>query len=469
MMTPFNSLKAQTYNLVWSDEFNGSSVNTSDWNFETGGSGWGNNELQYYRAENATVSGGFLTITAKKESFGGRNYTSARMTTAGKRTFTYGKMEARLQIPMGSGLWPAFWMLGSSIGSGTGWPYCGEIDIMEHINTENQTHGTIHWQGPNGYSNYGGAVSTNPANFHVYSVEWTPSEIKWFLDGAQYHVANIQNGINSTQEFHSPFFFLLNLAVGGNWPGFNIDESKLPARYVVDYVRAYQLGNTPPPTGAPIGQTIWLRGSNNQYVSSENGASPMYCNRASVQAWEKFVVVDAGGGKIALRSTNKYVSSENGTAPINCNRTSIGDWEKFDWVGQGSGLVALRGNNGRYISSENGTAAMTCNRTAIGGWEVFSYATTSAARLGLPEVTLNSDEVSFYPNPTINKITYKLPAGTKHHSISVKDAQGKKITNLSFDNVGVENTIDVSGWKSGIYILNISDGGFTKTLKVQKQ
>ena len=230
---------ALAYQLVWSDEFNGSSVNTSNWVFETGAGGWGNNEQQYYRSQNATVSGGNLVITAKRESFGGANYTSARLKTQGKRTFTYGRMEARIRLPLGQGLWPAFWMLGSNITS-VGWPRCGEIDIMEHVNTSNTVYGTIHWDA-NGYAQYGGNTNTSPSNYHVYSIEWNSSAIKWFVDGVKYHEANILNNINSTEEFHRPFFFILNLAVGGNWPGQTIDNSKLPASMYVDYVRVYQL------------------------------------------------------------------------------------------------------------------------------------------------------------------------------------------------------------------------------------
>jgi hypothetical protein len=122
---------------------------------------------------------------------------------------------------------------------------------------------------------------------------------------------------------------------------------------------------------ARIGSTITLKGSNNLFVSSENGTVPMQCNRTTAQGWEQFVVVDAGGGKIALRTQSKYVSSENGASPITCNRTTIGDWEKFDWIVNTNGTISLRGNNGKYISSENGTAAMTCNRATIGPWEVF--------------------------------------------------------------------------------------------------
>ena len=199
-------------------------------------------------------------------------------------------------------------------------------------------------------------------------MEWSPTAINWFVDGVQYHSANIANSVNSTEEFHRPFFILFNLAVGGNLPGQTIDDSKMPATMLVDYVRVYKAQET----GVPIGQTVTLKGINNQFVSGMNGTAPMICNRPTAQDWEKFTIVDAGGGKVALRSMNKYVSSENGTAPITCTRTTIGDWEKFDWVVNADGKISLRGNNGRYISSENGTANMTCNRTSISGWEAFS-------------------------------------------------------------------------------------------------
>lgn len=236
--TANNESKATSYTLVWSDEFNGSSVNTADWNFETGGGGWGNNEKEYYQAANATVSNGYLVITAKKQRVKANSYTSARMNTKGKRQFTYGKMEARISVPMVQGLWPAFWMLGANIDT-VGWPKCGETDIMEHINLENLIYGTIHWDN-NGHVQYGSSTTTTPADFHVYSVEWDSASIRWYVDGVQYLTADISNNINSTEEFHKPFFIILNLAVGGNWPGQTIDDSKLPASMYVDYVRVYQ-------------------------------------------------------------------------------------------------------------------------------------------------------------------------------------------------------------------------------------
>jgi beta-glucanase (GH16 family) len=231
-----NRAKAQ---LIWSDEFNGSSVNTANWTFETGAGGWGNNELEYYRSQNATVSGGFLNITAKRESFGGAAYTSARLKTQGKVSRTYGYMQARLKMPMGQGLWPAFWMLGNNIGS-VGWPACGEIDIMEHVNATNTVYATIHWNGPSGYANYGGNTNTSPTNFHDYQINWNNNGIRWYIDGAQYFQANTLNNINSTEEFHRPFFFILNLAVGGNWPGSPNGSTPFPAVFQIDYVRIYQ-------------------------------------------------------------------------------------------------------------------------------------------------------------------------------------------------------------------------------------
>ncbi|WP_421894791.1 carbohydrate-binding protein [Marinoscillum sp.] len=239
-------LQGQSWNLVWSDEFtNGIGP---DWVFETGtgSGGWGNNELQYYRQENATVENGQLVITARNESFGGMNYTSARMKTQGRKSWKYGKIEARIAMPSFQGVWPAFWMLGDNITS-VGWPACGEIDVMEHVNTEAATHGTIHWQDHNNnYANYSGSTSTNVTAYHTYSVEWDANAIKWFLDGNLYHEASIAGGVNGTSEFHNNFFILLNMAIGGNWPGFNVDNGALPAKMYVDYVRVYQSGGGTP-------------------------------------------------------------------------------------------------------------------------------------------------------------------------------------------------------------------------------
>lgn len=235
---------AATWNLVWNDEFDGNSLNTNNWVYDigTGSGGWGNNELQYYtnRTDNVKVENGNLVITAKKENYGGMGYTSGRIKTKGKASWKYGKIEARMKIPTGQGIWPAFWMLGDNIDS-VGWPKCGEIDVMEHVNNESVTHGTIHWD-YNGYQYYGlQSGNLDFSQYHTYTVEWDSTSIKWYVDGTQYCEANIT--INDTNEFHNKFFILLNLAVGGNWPGSPNSSTSFPQAMYVDYVRVYQQGS----------------------------------------------------------------------------------------------------------------------------------------------------------------------------------------------------------------------------------
>jgi len=230
--------KAANYNLVWSDEFNGDSLDRNNWVAEIGAGKWGNNELEYYtdRPSNVSVSNGTLKITARKENYNGSQYTSARLKTQGKKSFRYGKIEARIKVPKRMGMWPAFWMLGDDI-NWNNWPRCGEIDIMEHINTEDKIYATCHWD-KNGHSQYGGDTWVDCNQFHTYSIEWDQTRIRWYVDGRQFHEMNVYD-MSNTEEFHHNFFILLNMAVGGDWPGFNIDASS-PATMEVDYVRVYQ-------------------------------------------------------------------------------------------------------------------------------------------------------------------------------------------------------------------------------------
>ncbi len=300
---------AQTWNLVWSDEFNGTSVDGSKWNFEVGGGGWGNNELQYYtNGSNASIQAGALVIEARAQNVGGMSYTSSRMTTKGKLELTYGRIEARIALPAGQGLWPAFWMLGANIGT-VGWPACGETDIMEHVNNDPAIHGTIHWDA-GGYASYGGGANvSNVGAYHVYTVEWTPASIKWFVDGTQYVEANIQNSVNSTEEFHRPFFLLLNLAVGGNWPGPPNGSTVFPARLFVDYVRVYQQQTTPPSTG--IDPTFWYNVINQRSAAcvddygwgASNGAAVVQwaCGNGQFNQQWQFQPTDSGYYRVMVR------------------------------------------------------------------------------------------------------------------------------------------------------------------------
>ena len=234
--TPPVDTATPVYQLVWSDEFDSTAINTNVWQFETGGSGWGNNEQEFYQKNNAGIEDGNLVIMAKKETVGNNGYTSSRMTTQSKKEFTYGKIEARIKMPVGQGLWPAFWMLGANINT-ISWPACGETDIMEHINADSIIYGTIHWDN-NGHVQDGGNTTSSPSGYHVYSVEWDAYSINWLIDSVRYHTSNITG--SGADEFHLPFFILFNLAVGGNWPGQVVDDNLFPAKMYVDYVRVYQ-------------------------------------------------------------------------------------------------------------------------------------------------------------------------------------------------------------------------------------
>lgn len=244
------------WSLVWSDEFNqpdGSSPDPTKWTYETGGGGWGNNELEYYtsRTNNVRIMGGMLVIQANQENYGGSNYTSARIKTQGLWSWNYGRMEARIKIPQGQGMWPAFWMLGTNIPT-AGWPTCGEVDIMENIGKEpTLVHGTMHGPGYSGADGIGSpcALPGNPVfgnDFHIYAVEWTTNSIKWFVDGYQYFSGNPASiPAGDVWVFTQPQFIILNLAVGGNWPGNPDGTTTFPQQMLVDYVRVYAPTNLP--------------------------------------------------------------------------------------------------------------------------------------------------------------------------------------------------------------------------------
>ena len=252
---PLEDVFAEDYwdkaQLVWSDEFDGDALSTDNWAFETGANGWGNNELQDYRAnDNVEVSNGTLKIIAKNEKSGSANYTSTRLNS--KNTFRYGRMEIRAKLPehKGNGIWPALWMLGSDIQT-VGWPTCGEIDIMEYVSFDpNNVHFSIHSAAnnhTNGTQITSGRVEleTVEEEFHNFGILWTDQYLKFYIDDidniklsfSRPKVANLENW-----PFSSYFFFLMNIAVGGNWGGLEgVDTTIFPATMEVDYVRVYQV------------------------------------------------------------------------------------------------------------------------------------------------------------------------------------------------------------------------------------
>jgi beta-glucanase (GH16 family) len=244
------------WTLVWSDEFNGPDGSRPDptkWRFDLGGNGWGNHELEYYtsRPENSFVSGGNLVIQAQKEAFTGpdhvtRDYTSARMRTQGLFAQAYGRFEARIKIPCGQGLWPAFWLLGNDKGK-ISWPAGGEIDIMENIGREPfSIHGSMHGPGYSGddgltseYKLTGGAQFFD--DFHVFAIEWEPKAVHFFVDQeiyATFTPSRLPAGTHWV--FDHPFFIILNVAVGGDWPGSPDSTTVFPQVMLVDYVRVYK-------------------------------------------------------------------------------------------------------------------------------------------------------------------------------------------------------------------------------------
>lgn len=235
------------YTLVWSDEFSGNTINQSNWNFETGGSGWGNHELENYtaRPQNVFQSNGNLIIEARKEDFGGNNYTSARLTTYNKKVFKYGRIDIRAKLPVLKGMWPALWMLGSDIATNP-WPKCGEIDIMELIGTNpKQVIGSMHWpqaDGSNGTINnaYQLADEDFSQKFHVFSIIWVENSIQFFVDDHLFFTGTNTSITSGTYAFNHPYFFILNVAVGGDWPGPPDATTTFPQRMFVDYVRVFQ-------------------------------------------------------------------------------------------------------------------------------------------------------------------------------------------------------------------------------------
>jgi beta-glucanase (GH16 family) len=229
-----------SWSLIWSDEFSGTTLNQDIWTYEYGNSGWGNNELQYYTndEDNVAVNDGTLKITARQETFGSAPYTSGRIITNNKFEFQYGKVECRMKMPIGQGIWPAFWMLGANI-ENVSWPNCGEIDIMEHVNNEPMMHGTVHWYN-NGHSYEGSSYSTDVTEYHIYGIIWDETKIQFFVDGNFYNEFVYSNTNNSGTVFQNPYFFLLNVAVGGNWPGNPDGTATFPATMEVDYIRVFQ-------------------------------------------------------------------------------------------------------------------------------------------------------------------------------------------------------------------------------------
>lgn len=247
-----NEPENNEWKLSWSEEFNYNGLpDSTKWTYDTGGHGWGNNELQYYTyadIDNAQVSEGTLKIRAIKENRENNEFTSARLVTKGKVDFTYGKIEIRAKLPPGRGLWPAIWMLGNNAGK-TPWPDCGEIDIMEHVGFEKDSiFGTIHTKAYNhiiGTQKGKKIFIADPyETFHTYTLEWTPERMDFLLDGTLYNHIENEHKTKAEWPFDDPFYLLVNIAVGGNLGGQKgVDTTVFPGVMEIDYIRAYDFQN----------------------------------------------------------------------------------------------------------------------------------------------------------------------------------------------------------------------------------
>jgi len=250
---PKASANPEDWDFVWSDEFDGKELDKEKWKFDTGGHGFGNNELQFYtdRADNAFLEEGSLVVQAKPEKFQNRSYTSAKLQS--KAAWTYGRFEFRAKLPQGKGIWPAIWMMPSDMKKYGGWPQCGEIDILEQLGHEpNRLYGTLHFGNP--HASKGKSVALKQGSlcddWHEVALEWFPGELRWFVDGELYQVQNdwFTNAAGAAwpAPFDRDFYVQINLAVGGNWPGNPDAGTTWPQKLRIDYVRVFKSKSAPP-------------------------------------------------------------------------------------------------------------------------------------------------------------------------------------------------------------------------------
>ena len=372
--------------ITWSDEFNGAAgtpVDGSKWKFDTGGGGFGNGELQYYTTSTSNVAqdgNGNLAITARRENpsnfqchYGTCQYTSGRILTQDKFTQAYGRFEARIKIPKGQGIWPAFWMLGADIGTNP-WPNSGEIDIMENVGKEpNTAYGTVHGPGYSGGASIGGNRNIGAPlgdAFHTYAVEWSPNLIVWFLDGSEYFRVTPASLNGNRWVFDHPFFMLLNVAVGGTWPGNPDGSTQFPQTMLVDYVRvsAYTDGGggstTPPPsgTGQALKSTFSSRCIDIPGGNAADGSRLQMwdCNGLDPQKWTA-----ASDG--TLRAMGKCMDPAGGALTngtpiqlVTCNGNPV---QRFTLSGAGD-LVNLSANKCVDIKDWN-----SANRATLQLWD----------------------------------------------------------------------------------------------------
>ncbi len=420
------NIYSQDWQLVWSDEFDGTSLDINSWTREVGwNNGWGNNELQYYtdRTDNSYLQDGKLVIKAMQENYGGRSYTSARLKTQGKRYWQYGKIEARMKLPYGQGIWPAFWMLGQNISS-VGWPACGEIDITEMIggqNRENTIHGTAHWDNNGQHAQYGDSYTLSSGifadDFHDFRIEWDQSAIKWYVDDILFNTINITP--SGLSEFHQDFFIILNMAVGGNWPG-NPDQTTVFPQYLeVDYVRVYQNYDSYP--------SVNITSPGNNSVFDPNSNIQIEVEASDSNGTIQLVELYQGEARIGLDVQAPYV---------------------FDWNNVYEGCYQLKAkarDNSGLVSSSS-----VINLTIGNGC-------THSPYLGLPVLLPGSIEAENY-NLGGNNIAYNDTDPNTNQGLVYRPDEGVDIEQCSDANAGYNlGWIEAGEWIN--YFVDVTQEG----------
>ena len=397
------------WTLVWSDEFNGTALDTTVWNYDLGAGGWGNDESECYQTQNAVVAGGYLTITAEEETgcvgmdAGSAPYTSARIQTAQKKQFTYGKFSMRAKLPYSQGMWPAFWMLGADsnsqggiYGGDTTWPTCGEIDIMEMIggladgSGDYTTHGTLHYTdaqgrdpGPSYAYRYADKLA---AGFHVYEIVWTPTSFTWLFDGVAYGSKIMSSDMTALNQ---PMFILLNLAIGGPWGGWTDASTVFPQTYVIDYVRQYTNASITQSSAEGLASTWHLLSCTSSICSngSVTGVAPAGEDLESTP-----------GAISGFQPTKMLTAAANWYSPPLTGVYDSGAWQLGVFTtSPGSASVVQAG---LYITAADGTSPLPLgsaqlDTNATGGGNHLSYFSFP----GVPSVTLSNQRLKVILTP----------------------------------------------------------------------
>jgi beta-glucanase (GH16 family) len=430
-----SNIKAQCPTITWSDEFNGTNLDAKSWSYQIGDGcdinlcGWGNSELQYYQSQNVVVSNGTLKITAKREQVGTKQYTSARIRTINKVDIKFGRIEARMKMPIGQGLWPAFWMLPTDNVYG-GWPMSGEIDIMEYLGHEpNTTHGTLHFGNawPNNQSTtkkYVIPEGSFNANFHTYALEWTDQKFTWYIDGYLF-ATKTRADVAGRWPFDQRFHFLLNLAVGGNWPGNPNSSTSFPQVFEIDYIRVYDKTGLPhlsgPESVVEGSKSVFFKIENPQVNSTYEWTLPNGANIVEGNGTNEIKVNwGSQSGEVKVKVTNtcgeveyKVIVKTEGALK---KRVSLENFDEAALITRGNGTGTFFDNveNSSPNSINDSKLCGEYKRSSVTQYDVLFYSTNALSNVS----NLINGTEKFYIDiltnaPVGSQILLQLESSTK--------------------------------------------------------